>query len=88
LLHLFGAEIGFKNALFFIFAMYLLVSILPSIFIFDVVMRGGVAVWLFSLAGVDEIVVLATVLAMWLLNTVLPAICGSYFVARHKPATL
>lgn len=88
LLQLFGAEIPIEQAVFLIFAMYLFVSIIPSIFIFDVVIRGGVAVWLFSLAGVDEIVVLATVLAIWLLNVVLPAICGSYFVARYKPASL
>ncbi|GEQ84519.1 hypothetical protein ULMS_00270 [Patiriisocius marinistellae] len=84
LLCFFGAEISLHLTIFFIFAMYLLVSILPSVFIFDVVVRGGVAVWLFSIIGVDEVIVLATVLAMWVLNTIIPAVLGSYFVARYK----
>jgi hypothetical protein len=65
--------------------MYLLVSIIPSFFIMDVVIRGGVAVWLFSFLGVSEIVVLSTVFFMWMLNTVSPALIGSYFVLTFKP---
>ena len=35
--------------------MYLLSSIIPSIFIFDVVIKGGVAVYLFSIIGIKGI---------------------------------
>ena len=65
--------------------MYLLVSVMPSFFVLDVVIRGGVAVWLFSFLGVSEIAVLSTVFFMWILNTVLPALVGSYFVLTFKP---
>ena len=64
--------------------MYLLVSVVPSLFILDVVVRGGVAVYLFSLIGTPEWPVLATVTSMWILNFVLPAICGSYYVLKYK----
>jgi hypothetical protein len=67
--------------------MYFLVSVIPTFFIFDVVIRGGVAVWLFSFLGVPELVILSTVLAMWLLNFVLPALFGSFFVLTYQPAT-
>ncbi len=83
----FGANIAFFEAMPLIFAMYLLVSILPTLFIFDVVIRGGVAVWLFSFAGVPELIVLSTVLAMWLFNFVIPSLMGSYFVLTYQPAT-
>lgn len=83
----FGANIAFFEAMPLIFAMYLLVSILPTLFIFDVVIRGGVAVWLFSFAGVPELIVLSTVLAMWLFNFVFPALLGSFFVLTYKPIT-
>ncbi len=83
----FGAEILFSTAIALIFAMYLLVSIVPTIFIFDVVVRGGVAVWLFSYAGVPELAVLSTVLTMWVFNFVLPSILGSFFVLTYHPAT-
>jgi len=67
--------------------MYFLVSTVPTIFIFDVVVRGGVAVWLFSFAGISDLMVLSTVLVMWILNFVLPSIIGSYFVIAYQPVT-
>ena len=85
LLQFFGVSILLKDVVILIFTMYLLVSIIPSFFIMDVVIRGGVAVWLFSFLGVSEIVVLSTVFFMWMLNTVSPALIGSYFVLTFKP---
>lgn len=85
LLLFFGAEVSFFTAMALIFAMYFLVSIVPTIFIFDVVVRGGVAVWLFSYAGVSELIVLSTVLAMWIFNFVLPSILGAFYVLTYKP---
>ena len=64
--------------------MYLLASIIPSIFIFDVVIKGGIAVYLFSIIGIDELVTLSVVTLMWILNFVLPSILGSYYVLRFK----
>lgn len=84
----FDADISIVDAVPLIFTMYFLVSIVPSFFIFDVVIRGGVAVWLFSLAGVNEVTILCTVFTMWLLNFILPALVGSFFVARYKPNSL
>ncbi|PKA82589.1 lysylphosphatidylglycerol synthase-like protein [Ulvibacter sp. MAR_2010_11] len=88
LLRYFEVDIAFSQAYPLIFAMYLLVSLIPTLFIFDVVIRGGVAVWLFSLAGVPELAVLCTVLVMWLLNFVIPALLGSFFVVTYKPETV
>lgn len=87
LLLFFGAKISLLLAMALIFSMYLLVSIVPTIFIFDVVIRGGIAVWLFSFAGVSDLIVLSTVLAMWLYNFVLPSILGSFFVLKYQPIT-
>ena len=80
----FDADISIVKAVPLIFAMYLLVSIVPSFFIFDIIIRGGVAVWLFSLVGINEVTVLCTAFTMWLLNFILPALVGSFFVARYK----
>lgn len=87
LLLFFGADISVLEALFLIFSMYFLVSIIPTLFIFDVIIRGGVAVWLFSFAGVPEFTVLSTVLAMWLLNFVLPSLLGSFYVVTFQTTT-
>lgn|SRR5690554_1524549 len=85
LLLFFGAETSYLTVMALIFAMYFLVSIVPTIFIFDIVVRGGVAVWLFSYVGVSDLIVLSTVLAMWIFNFVLPSILGAFFVLTYKP---
>ncbi len=85
LLLFFGATISLYEAFPIIFAMYLLVSLVPTIFIFDVIVRGGTAVWLFSIIGVSELTVLSTVLAMWMLNFVFPSILGGYYMFTYKP---
>jgi hypothetical protein len=87
LLLFFGANVLFFEAIPLIFAMYLLVSLVPTFFIFDVVIRGGVAVWLFSFVGIPELVVLSTVFAMWIFNFVLPALLGSFYVITYQPTT-
>jgi len=66
--------------------MYFFASVVPTVFVFDVVVRGGIAVWLFSFAGIPEFTVLSTVLAMWILNFVLPSIFGSFFILTYQPA--
>lgn len=86
LLVFFGAKLQYSEAILFIYAMYLFVSIIPTIFMFDVVVRSGVAVWLFSIAGIEELIILSTVLTMWLLNFVIPATIGSIYIVGHKPS--
>jgi len=88
LLVFFGMNITISEALPIIFSLYLLASVLPTIFIFDVVVRGGISLWLFSLAGFPEIPVLSTVFAMWILNFVFPSILGGYFLLTYKPSKL
>jgi hypothetical protein len=65
-------------------SMYLLASIIPSIFIFDVVIKGSVAVYLFSIVGIDEFTILSIIMIMWLLNFVLPSFFGSYYVLNFN----
>ena len=88
LLSIFGVNVSYINAMVVITSMYLLASIIPSIFIFDVVIKGSIAVYLFSHTGVNELTILSIITIMWLLNFVLPSIFGSYFVLNfnwYKP---
>ena len=84
LLTLFGVEVYYSNAMIVITSMYLISSIIPSIFIFDVVIKGSVAVYLFTIVGVNEFTILSVISIMWILNFVLPSIVGSYFVIRFN----
>ncbi|WP_235833569.1 hypothetical protein [Algibacter lectus] len=84
LLQIFQIEISYLDSMMVITTMYLLVSIIPTIFIFDVVIKGSVAVYLFEFLGVNDLVILSVITIMWILNFVLPSLIGSYFVIQFK----
>jgi len=84
LLYSFNVGLGYLDSMMIISSMYFLASIIPSIFIFDVVIKGGVATYLFAIAGVSTISTLSIISLMWLLNFAFPAIIGSYFVINFK----
>ncbi len=88
LLLLFDIEINFTIAFGTIFSMYLLASIVPSIHLMDVAIKGSVAVYLFGLIGVESWKIIAITSLMWIFNLVLPVLVGSYFVLRFKPQKL
>lgn len=85
LLLIFDIEITFKIAFGTIFSMYLLASIIPSIHLMDVAIKGSVAVYLFGLIEVESWKIIAITSLMWIFNLVLPVLLGSYFVLRFKP---
>lgn len=87
LLLFFEVDIEISIALATIFTMYLLASILPSIHLMDVAIKGSVALFLFSKIGVEDWKILTVTSLMWLFNLVLPVILGSYFIIRFKPKT-
>jgi len=84
LLHIFGVNASYYNAMIVITSMYLLASIIPSVFIFDVVIKSSVAVYLFSIVGVNDFTTLSIVTLMWLLNFVLPSLFGSYYILNFN----
>ena len=84
LLKIFEVDLSYIDAMVVITSMYLLASIIPSIFIFDVVIKGSVAVYLFSFVHINEFTILCIITLMWLLNFVLPSIFGSFYVLNFN----
>jgi len=84
LLYLFEVQLSYFEAMTIISSMYLLASIVPSLFVFDVIIKGSVAVYLFSMAEVNELTILCIITLMWLLNFVIPSIFGSYYVLNFN----
>jgi uncharacterized membrane protein YbhN (UPF0104 family) len=85
LLLIFQVEIPYPDAMLTIFTMYFLASIIPSIHLMDVVIKGSVAVFLFGKLGVNEWVVLSITMLMWILNLVIPVLIGSFYVLKYNP---
>jgi len=80
LLVLFHVDITYSEALFSIFSLYFLASLIPMLSLFDVVLKGSIAIWVFSFFNCTETSILSVVFIMWVFNFVLPSIAGSYFV--------
>ncbi|UKM65955.1 lysylphosphatidylglycerol synthase domain-containing protein [Flavobacteriaceae bacterium GSB9] len=87
LLQLLNIQLRYFEAMVIISTLYFLASVIPSIFIFDVVVKGGVAIYLFTFAKVDSLAILSIVTLMWILNFVFPSIVGSYFILKFQPKT-
>jgi len=84
LLIIFEVDITYLNAMMVITSMYLVSSIIPSIFIFDVVVKGGIALYLFTFVGVNSLTILSVITLMWLFNFVLPSLVGGFYVLNFK----
>lgn len=75
-----GSDLSYIFTMSCIGAMYLLSSLLPVMQLFDVVVRGGIAILIFGWFYVSEEIVLSAVLVMWLLNVMFPLLLGVYFL--------
>ncbi len=84
LLTLLGVELNYPEIMIGITSMYLLSSVIPSLFIFDVVVKGSVAVYIFGFMGINEFTVLCVTTLMWILNFVLPSVFGSFHVLNFN----
>ncbi|MEN8123923.1 MAG: lysylphosphatidylglycerol synthase domain-containing protein [Bacteroidota bacterium] len=84
LLIIFNVDLDYYTALSLITSTYFIASFIPGFVVFDFIIKGSVAVSLFGLLQVNEIVILTITTIMWLLNFALPSIFGSYFVLIFK----
>ncbi|PNQ75117.1 hypothetical protein C1T31_02985 [Hanstruepera neustonica] len=84
LLKMFGLTLDYVDAMTIITTMYLLASIIPTLAIFDVVLKGSVAVYLFSVIKISNLSILSVVTLMWILNVVLPSLLGAMYVLKFK----
>ncbi len=87
LLVVFGVELSYLLCMSLIGISYLVASLIPGFVLFDWLVKGSVAVTVFSRFGVDDILVLSITSLMWILNFGLPSILGSFYVILfRKPA--
>lgn len=84
LLLVFKVDASYPLLIAAVFSTYILASIIPTMIIFDALIKGGFAVWIFGFLQVPEIVVLTIVLTVWILNFGIPGLAGSYYVLKYK----
>lgn len=88
LIYCFKLNISYFEAMTAISSVYLIASCIPILSLFDVALKGSVAIIVFSIFEIDSIQILSITTLMWLFNFVFPAIIGSYFVFQFNPEKL
>ncbi len=82
MLHAFGEKLSIENV-FWIWQVYLWVTIAPSLFLGKLAIRESIAIWVLAFAGMGELTVLISSFLIWTFNLLLPTIIG-LFVCKEK----
>lgn len=80
LLRFFDIGADAVSAFFCIGAIFLLQTSVPLPPIIGLMARGNVAIHVWSLFGANEINILAATFGLWIINLILPALCGAFFI--------
>ena len=84
LLLVFGVEISYLDAIVLIMIMLFVISIIPTIAITEIGVRGSVAISLFGLISFNTIGIISATLVLWIINLLLPALIGTFFIFSLK----
>ena len=84
LLKLFTVDIAYFDAIILTMVMLFVISVIPTIAITEIGVRGSVALFLFGLISTNSAGVLSATFVMWIINLLFPAIIGTIFVFTLK----
>ncbi len=75
-------SLSISNIVMMTSLIFLAQSILPSFAITEIMMRGSVAAFFFEHLSSDVLPIVASAFSIWILNVILPAVIGLYFVLK------
>ncbi|MEO6150914.1 MAG: hypothetical protein ABIN95_05415, partial [Mucilaginibacter sp.] len=84
LIHLLLPQIPMLSIAMMVFTFLIIQSALPSLDIFDIGVRSFTAATLFASVTDQQIAVVVCVSLIWLINLVIPAVIGCFFVFKLK----
>lgn len=84
LLKMLGIESDYFTLLNLIFCLYFIASVIPDLKLFDWLIKGAIAMWLFSFIDLNALTIISAATVMWILNIAVPALMGSFFVLNLK----
>ena len=80
LLNVFEIDSSTFHSMLSVMIIFLFVSIIPTIVVAEIGVRGSVAIYVFSLFTINSIGVFSSTLLLWIINLVIPSLIGIYFV--------
>jgi hypothetical protein len=84
LLWVFGVKINLIEAFYLIPTVYLIISIIPTFALVEWGVRGATALAIIGLVSDNDSGVLAASTSLWIINIALPAIIGSFNIAKSE----
>ncbi len=84
LLLLFNVHLQIIDAMATIGTTYLLINVLPHLIIADLGIRGSVAIFVIGQLSANVQGILSATVLLWLINVILPAFAGQFFIFKHK----
>jgi hypothetical protein len=84
LLHIFGVDVSYIDAIILTTVMLFVISVIPTIAITEIGVRGSVALFLFGLVSANTVGILSATFVMWIINLLLPALIGTSFIFTLK----
>lgn len=80
----FSGDLALNEFIFWSPVYFFMITIIPSFLLADIGIRGSVALLVFAQIGLEEPVLLTSVLSLWMFNVVLPAFIGGWILHRNK----
>lgn len=80
LLYFFGIKPGFTASFAGVAIIFLLQTIVPLPALAGLVVRGSLAVFMWSYFGANELASLSVTFLLWIINLILPALIGTFFL--------
>ena len=84
LLQVFSVEIVYADAIVLITSMLFVLSVIPTIAITEIGVRGSVALFLFGLLSMNTVGIISATFLMWIINLLLPALIGTISIFTLK----
>tara|TARA_B100001758_G_C18410470_1_gene615270 strand:+ start:913 stop:1890 length:978 start_codon:yes stop_codon:yes gene_type:complete len=84
LLQIFDVDILYVNAIILTATMLFVISIIPTIAITEIGVRGSLALFFFGLLSTNSVGILSATFVMWVINLLLPALIGTFFIFTLK----
>lgn len=87
LLQILGVDLSYTLVLSKLGLFYLLTSLVPSTFWGEIGIKESVAVWVFSGLIINSLIIVTATLLLWLINLIIPALVGNYFLIKKVKTT-
>lgn len=84
LLLTFGVNISFENAMLCVAASFCVQSVVPSFLLLDLGLRGATALLFFGEFSANQDGILLAAYSLWVINIMLPALLGLFFIVQLK----